>query len=222
MRRAHRRATTGGVVIALAAALVLGGCASPGPAREDRIPTRPGAPTEYDALLARAKAEDPTLDWTALRIAYTRTDAYQPYRRSDAQQRLRAAMESGDVAAADAAAGDVLEVCWVDLYAHVARAVACRERGDAACDARHGRSVRRLADSIAKSGDGSAAAPHVVISGDEISAWLFVRGMRALRHEATRCGSDHPCERVATETVREGRPGELFFDVSIPFDSRPR
>lgn len=178
---------------------------------------------EFPALLARFQAGDTTVDVRALRMAFARTEAYDPYDSSDAdaQGAMWDHLRAGRNAEAARAAEALLARDWLDIAPHMAAAMAYRaQAADSAADL-HAFAVRALVGSIGGPEDGrSAEAPMHVIDISEEYAWLNYHGLRADRQGVGPCAAS----RCDSFTVRDeaGQEFRVFFDVGIPYASMQR
>lgn len=173
---------------------------------------------EYPVLLARFQAGDTTVDVRALRMAYTRTEAYDPYDSADAeaQRAMWEHLRAGRPAEAARAAEALLARDWLDIAPHMAAEMAYgAQHADSAADV-HAFAVRALVGSIGGPGDGrSAEAPMHVIDVSEQYAWLNYHGLRAERQGLGPCARSR-CDSFAVRD-ETGEEFHVFFDVGIPY-----
>lgn len=171
---------------------------------------------EFPALLARFQAGDTTVDVRELRMAYTRTEAYDPYDSADAEaqgamwEHLRAARLADAARAAEA----LLARDWLDIAPHMAAAMAYSGQAADSAAELHAFAVRALVGSIGSLADGrSTEAPMHVIDVSEEYAWLNYHGLRAERQGVGPCAKS----RCDSFTVRDeaGKEFDVFFDVGI-------
>lgn len=170
----------------------------------------------FPALLARFQAGDTTVDVRALRMAYTRTPAYDPYDAADAdaQGAMWKHLRDGRLADATRAAEALLARDWLDIAPHVVAEVAYTGQGADSAAALHAFAVRALVGSIGGPQDGrSPEAPMHVIDVSEEYAWLNYYGLRAQRQGVRRCAKS----RCDSFTVQDeaGKEFQVFFDVGI-------
>lgn len=178
---------------------------------------------EFPALLARFQKGDTTVDVRALRMAYTRTEAYHPYDSADSETQgaMWEHLRAGRHAEAARAAEALLAKDWLDIAPHMAAAMAyAAQDADSASDL-HAFAVRALVGSIGGPEDGrSAEAPMHVINVSEEYAWLNYHGLRADRQGVRPCGTSR-CD-VFTVRGKAGNEFQLFFDVGMMYDSLQR
>jgi hypothetical protein len=185
-------------------------CAAPAAAQD-------GA-ADFPQLLARFQAGDTTVDVTALRMAYTRTDAYDPYDSGDMDE-VRAMWEhldGGRHAEAAGVAEKLLAGNWLEIGPHVAAMAAYDELGNDSASALHRLSIRRLLESIGGPEDGrTSRSPMRVINVSEEYAYLQLYGLQPRGQALAECG-DAPCDAMNVQD-EDGKRFTLYFDVDIPF-----
>jgi hypothetical protein len=175
------------------------------------------AQDEYPQLLARFQAGDSTVDVTALRMAYTRTDAYDPYGSdSDAVDAMWGHLNRERFAKAAEAAEGLLRDNWLDIAPHYVAAVAYTALENDSAAAVHAFAVRQLIASVGGPEDGrSRDAPMRVISTSEEYAYLNLYLLRRGTQSLGSCGAVR-CD-ILEVTDEDGKRFELYFDISIPF-----
>lgn len=135
------------------------------------------ADTPYVALLERVKQADPEVDFTALRLAYTDTDDYDPYnfQLGELQQEMYAALNAQDYETTLEVAKQILEINYVSTDTHLAALLAYEGLGDTDRADYHRYVLDGLIDSILASGDGKTPeTAFVVIFVEEEYAILSV------------------------------------------------
>lgn len=207
-------------VSGFALALAVGGCTStPATSSVARPSPSPVDVPAYAPLLARARAHDSTLDFGALRLAYTGTDDYEPYgiRDSDLRKQIYDALDAKDYSRARRQNEQLLAVNFVDLEGHGSARYIAEQAGDSIRSEYHFWVASGLLHSIEASGDGSAARPFQVISVAEEYAWAIFRGFRRKGTQSlAECGN-RPCDAVEFTDMETRADTTLYFDVSIPF-----
>lgn len=173
---------------------------------------------DYPRLLARFQAGDSTVDVTALRMAYTRTDAYDPYGTDDVDQ-VRAMwghLNGGRHAEAAQAAEGLLARNWLDIRTHVAAMAAYAELGDDSASLLHRRAAERLVASIGGPEEGRTpeTAMRVIEIGEEYG-YLQLNGLRPVGQALADCGEAR-CDAVNVQG-RDGKRFTVYFDVDIPY-----
>lgn len=173
---------------------------------------------EYPWLLARFQAGDSTVDVTALRMAYTRTDAYDPYGADDVDQ-VRAMwghLNGGRHAEAARAAEALLARNWLDIRTHVAAMAAYGELGNDSASLLHQRAAERLVASIGGPEDGRTpeTAMRVIEIGEEYG-YLLLNGLRPAGQALADCGGAR-CDAMTVQG-RDGKRFTVYFDIDIPY-----
>src|SRR6185369_4905824 len=119
----------------------------------------------YESLLEKVKKQDPSVDFTALRMAY----ADRPFKKGegsdpDLRKKLFPALgENPDKAIG--IAGKVLAGNYLDIDAHIVSALAYKDKHDVEQEKLHNFVAEGLCRSILASGDGQALeSAYVVIS----------------------------------------------------------
>lgn len=143
-------------------------------------PTSQESDTSYAALLEQVKQADPNVDFTALRMAYTKTEDYDPYnfKAAEQKQEMFAALDNGDYDTALELANQILEQNYLSANAHFV-ALHVHEALNQSQEADfHRYVIDGLITSILESGDGkSTETAYVVISIEEEYMILGVLGI---------------------------------------------
>jgi hypothetical protein len=172
----------------------------------------------YKDLLERVKKSDPKVDFTALRMVFTETDAYKPYdfERGD-RDAMRAALRKKDYAKALKQAEKCLQKNYLDIEAHSVAWRACKELKNQEKAKCH-RYVRDgLLQSIQKSGDGkSPKTAFVVICTDEEYAVLDALGIK-VSLQALIKDQGHNYDRTDGVSEKTGKDVTQFFNIDRPF-----
>ncbi len=177
------------------------------------------AEPSYEELLVKARAQDPGLDFTALRLAYTRTPEYSPYDTDTATlQAAGKALQAKDYALARQHAETILGRNYLDLDGHILAYEAASGLGDEAAKKQHGFMLDGLFGAIVKLGDGrSFPTAWVVISPRE--EYVVARLMEAevVEQALVQEGGHH--YDVLTVKKRGGGPEttRLHFNIDLPF-----
>src|ERR1051326_8199459 len=126
------------------------------------------AQDSYEALLARAKTGDVTLDYAQLRYAFSASPASHTYSDHDDVQAGYKALHAKDFDKALKISDQILKQKYVSLEGHFIGYVAASELGNKD-DAQSRRDIlKHLIDGILHSGDGKTpATAYIVISTDE-------------------------------------------------------
>lgn len=179
-----------------------------------------GAQGDYSTLLARAQAGDTTVDYTALRMAYAESPKYSPYgtEADDLRDSLAAALSRGDFPAAAKVADAALAIDFLDVRAHMLRAIAADRLGDAAAAARHRDVAERVVASVLSSGDGSETRSYRVITVAEEYAVLGMTGFEPRRQSLGRC-VDRRCDVMLAAHRESGEERTFHFDITLLYES---
>jgi hypothetical protein len=171
---------------------------------------------EFPALLARFQSGDTTVDVRALRMAYTRTEAYDPYDSTDAEAHgaMWEHLQAGRHAEAARGAEALLASDWLDIAPHMVAAMAYDAQAADSAAKLHAFAVRALVGSIGGPEDGrSPEAPMHVIDVSEEYAWLNYHGLRSERQGVGPCATSR-CDSFAVRD-EAGKEFHVFFDVGI-------
>jgi hypothetical protein len=179
------------------------------------------AAESYDALLARLKGGDTTIDFQALRYAYTKTPQYDPYRNGGDVPAAVSALRLGKFDDALAAAEKVLESNYVSIDAHIFCALVYARRGDAPKTAYHKAIFQGLRDSIARSGDGkSPATAYHVISVREEYVFLELADLE-MQSQTLVQSATGPVDAMNV-TDPQGNKQTIHFNISRPMAALTR
>lgn len=181
----------------------------------------PTAEADYLALLARAKENPETTDFAKLRLAFTKTAAYQPYGRYGREDEvINDAIHSGDWTRAQELTDRLLEKNYVRIRSHLLAFILYEARTDSSRARYHRAFVDGLFRSIMKSGDGrTMETAFVVISTEEeydvigLSGWEF--GSQGLHSES---GKNFD---VMTVKTKGGNPQQVYFDITLQWSKSP-
>src|SRR5262249_21348569 len=186
--------------------------AAPAAAQEGDTPS-------YEALMERVKKSDPKVDFAALRMAFTKTRADNPYDRADRATRsgMRAALARKDYAKALEHAEKCLKKNPLDIEAHGAAWRPHTELKNADKARSHGYVRDGLVLSILKSGDGKTPkTAHVVIATDEEYAVLAALRIKFKRQALIRDGG-HFYDRLDGVSEATGKEVATYFNIDRPF-----
>jgi hypothetical protein len=173
--------------------------------------------SNYEDLVARAEAGDTALDYTALRMAYARTDNYDPYAKEIRPLYTVAVVMSGknDCITATAAARQVLKIDYTFIQMHLLVGDCLKTFGDGRGAAREAAIAQGLSASLLASGDGkSLQTAYVVVTLAEESFVLVPLGITKQRHTAVG-GDGHFYDRVAGVDKITSEPREVFFTADV-------
>lgn len=171
----------------------------------------------YAELLAQAKSDAASVDFTALREAYAGSTQYNPYDReiSALWSSMLTAYGKNDCAAALQDAGAILAKNYLFIDAHVLF-VTCRAQViEPAQVKQHDAMARGLLRSIMASGDGkSAETAFVVISVAEEYSLLGVTCLRPVRQHLLQKDGHKFDVLEAVDTA--GRATSVYFNIDRP------
>lgn len=173
---------------------------------------------DYASLLAEARADPENADFHALRMAYTRTAAYSPYRHHhDAVVALRDALQAGALDRARAAVADLLAFNYLDIEAHMAADYIATQLDDRAGAAYHRAWARGLIDAILATGTGrDFTTAWIVLSTAEEYTILRVLGLapggqQLVEHDG------HWFDVLTAQQRSSGQSVELVFNIDLPY-----
>jgi len=178
----------------------------------------PAKPT-YEALLARLKKNDQTVDFKELRLAYTETQEYGPYGRdAAARTKMFAALKADEFDKALEIAGATLAGNYMDIMGHFGCFVAHRELGHADLAAYHRFVFEGLLNSIKNSGDGKTMeTAFVVISTDEEYALFNYLGLRPT-DQALIKEKGHSYDKMTALDPNTNQTVVYYFNIDKPFN----
>jgi hypothetical protein len=181
--------------------------ASPAPASPDTL--------EYHRLLARLRRGDTLVDYSALRMAYTKTPQYAPYPVNlEAHSAMFSALERRRFAQVRAIADSILTTNYVDADAHLSAMGAAYWEGDSTRGLFHGAVYRGLIASIHNRSGRTPDSAIVVLSILEEYALLRALRLEMVAVAGMQCGPNL-CDRIEATSLT-GKRSVLYFDVGIP------
>jgi len=137
----------------------------------------------YLALQSRAEIDDVTLDYTALRKAYTKSSFYQPYG-SDERKRVEEAFNLFASKKFDLcldSTREILKTNFISLGAHYATVVCARSLNMQDKAYLHEEILEGLFDSISRSGDGqSTETAYTTYTTEELYTFLQLNGLNVV------------------------------------------
>ena len=175
-----------------------------------------GAAETYEALLARAKSGDPTLDYRALRDAYAASPHYQPYGgdTDDARTTMIKSFNAQDCATALPAADKVLDAIYIT--AHLVNGRCFEMAGDNPKADFHRAIAHGLMDSIVASGDGKTekTAFLVVTINEEYDVLSALRWR--LVGQALINDDGHAFDKMEVKSATSAETATLYFQIDRP------
>jgi hypothetical protein len=171
----------------------------------------------YRTLLTRLQAKDTTIDFTALRFAFTRDSGYAPYGSAAVVHwdSLGAALQRREFQRALTEADSALAIDYLDVRTHVQRAQAAEQLGDSSSALWDRVVAALLVRSIQRSGAGTVDSPFVIISVREEYALLGMTGFRRGKQALGRCARAL-CDILEAENRATGEERTFYFDISLP------
>jgi hypothetical protein len=177
-------------------------------------PLAANAPS-YPTLLAKVKAGDTKIDYTALRLSYAVSDGYDGYAMAsgDAKNAMIATFNRGDCKKALVHALAVIEAVYIDVDAHTVASRCYGKARDAAKSSFHGAVVSGLEASILASGDGkSEKTAFVAVLIDEEYNVLRLKKLRRASQKIVK-GKDGRAYDVMQATDASGGKVTLYFQI---------
>jgi hypothetical protein len=174
-------------------------------------------PDYYD-LVKKLKNNDVTIDFQALRLAYTKTQDYKPYGADDgAKDAAFDALKQKNFAEAARQAETVMEKNYVDLDAHMVCRIAYREMGNMEKYTFHNAVMRGLVNSLYASGDGTTPETAiVVISVPEEYFLLNANGLKTIR-QSSMAVNGHNYDKMDVENKKTAEKTVIYFNIDLPY-----
>jgi len=174
-------------------------------------------PDYYD-LVKKVKNNDKSVDFGALRLAYTKTRDYNPYGTDDsAKDAAFDALNKKNYAEAVRQAQAALEKNYVDPDVHLLCRIAYRETGNAEKYAFHTFVLQGLAGSLYASGDGvSPETALVVISVREEYFYLNANKLKLIKTSLFSANC-HNYDKADVEHKVTGEKSIVYFNIDIPY-----
>lgn len=170
----------------------------------------------YETLLEKVKKGDLTIDFAALRIAYTKTKDFSGYGGLDRRAAF-GAMEQKDFPKALRLAEEQLAKNFVDLNAHYVAFIANRETGKAEKAEWHRTLFLKLIESIEKSGDGKTPeTAYIVISTNEEYVLLNYQGYQPAGQALMRING-HTYDKLSVLNPKTKEKAEVYFQIDAFF-----
>jgi hypothetical protein len=174
-----------------------------------------GGTANYDQLLARAKRGDATVDFQALRLAFTETPQYMPYGSPTLRfkEAMLTAFKSDDCVKATEEAERVINIAFVDIDAHLVADECYRRMGQTESANAHRAVSLGLVRSIQRSGDGkSPRTAYIVITVGEEYSLLKVLGYQPGQQFLIQEGA-HWYDRLEVKNVNTGDEKKIYFNI---------
>lgn len=171
----------------------------------------------YDDLVAKLKAGDTRIDFTALRISYSESKDASPFGADHESRRvMNLASMDGQCAEAIKLADEILAKFYLSPDAHAAKSKCYSELKDTAKAAFHKSVYLGLINSILAKGDGNTYdTAYTVITIEEEYAVMKALGYSVWAQEYERRG-DHLCDVLRATDDKTKLAVRLYFNVDIP------
>ncbi len=170
----------------------------------------------FHHLLADAQQHPDGTDYHSLRMAYARSPEYAPYTHDlEGVERLRDALQSGDLEAALLAVGRLLAFNYLDIEAHMAADYVYTMQGDAGRSTYHRTFARGLIDAIGATGDGrSPVTAYIVLNIPEEYTFMRLSGFTPGKQSlVTQNGHEFDMFEVQDP---ESQASEVYFNIDLP------
>lgn len=173
----------------------------------------------YESLLEKLKKQDPAVDFTALRFAYTETKEYNPYAGPDENRKaMFAGLGDKQYEAALAASEKMLAANYLDMNAHFVASVSNRELGNKEKADFHKYVFQNLIKSVKDSGDGKAMeTAFVVITVDEEYVLFNFMGLRVVSQALVEDKGRH-YDKMTAKDPKTDETSVYYFNIDKPFD----
>jgi hypothetical protein len=183
------------------------------------VAQEPAAQVSYEALLEKVKKQDPTVDFKALRFAYTETKQYSPYGGdSENRKAMFEALKAEEYDKALASSEKLLASNDLDINAHFVAFAANRHLGRSEKVDYHKYVFQNLLKSISDSGDGKTMeTAFFVISIDEEYAWFNFMGLRPAG-QALIADKGHHYDKMTAMDPKTQQTSTYYFNIDKPFN----
>jgi hypothetical protein len=114
---------------------------------------------DFDALLAKVKQSDESVDFAQLRRLYSQTASYSPYG-NDSKKEMSDALNNKDFKKSRSLADEALKKNYLNVDAHFVKMIACDELKDTGCYTHH-KYVARGESSTQSSVRGTVSRPEL-------------------------------------------------------------
>lgn len=179
------------------------------------------AQKEFDALLAKVKQSDASVDFALLRRLYSQTESYSPFG-DNSKAEMFAALNNSDFDKARSLAEEALEKNYLNVDAHFVEAFACDKLKDAQCSTHHKYVARGIIDSILKSGDGKSPETALfVISIAEEYVVARVLGFRVVSQTQEHI-TGHSYDVLTVVDVKTKAESKLYFNIDVVSSAEER
>jgi len=168
---------------------------------------------EFEALLARVRQSDASVDFLRLRHLYAESDTY-PLSRDPAEGPMIDAVVAGRHEEGLNVAREILARDYMNIEAHFASAVACQALGNMECVAHHTYVARGVIDSILAEGDGKTlATAYKVVSVPEEYALMRVFGLRVEGQSLVGTDDGHQYDVLTVRDTTTSEVSRVYFNI---------
>lgn len=168
----------------------------------------------YDDLLARLKAGDTAIDYTALRYAYADSPGYDGYNRGpgDARGNMIKTFNGGDCAKALSHAFSILNAIYIDAEAHFVASRCYEKTGETSKAGFHHAIATGLEKSVFASGDGKSSANAFIVV--RIAEEYYTLGLMGLQvnQQSLMQADGHSFDLMETTDTR-GNSVTIYFQI---------
>lgn len=174
--------------------------------------------TGYEALVNKLKSGDRSVNFRALRLAYADSPASTTGPDTDPDKKaMSQALNKNDFAAAIRHADVVLASNYVDMDAHFAEYIACRELKEVDKAEFHKFVLQGLLKSITDSGDGKTPeTAYQVIDVHEEYVLLHFMRVALPESQSYLHKNGHAYDEIKFKDPATGKEAVLYFNVDIP------
>ena len=172
-------------------------------------------------LWKRVEQADTTVDFTQLRLAYTKTSGYRPYdsRIQDLRSRMDVAFNQDDYATAVDLANKLLKKDPLQTEAHVVLDVSLERLGDSLRSRYDHYVAIGLIQSLFARGDGlTKETAFLVISTDEEYIVLNILGVE-LQQQALVDEEEHAYDVMTVHDPSTDSTYDLYFNIDLPMQA---
>jgi hypothetical protein len=205
------------VALVLSFALLAGSLLAAAPARADAASER-----AYLALVKKVKNTEEGIDFTKMRMLYTKTRWYKPF--GPLQNKARAAAQlaaNGRFLDATTLVDEVLQTDYLNPVAHFAAAISYRQMRMGALATYHAAVLNAVIRSVRKSGDGKTQkTAFVVINVAEASMVLRAMNLTVVDSSRLKVGKKVYSKIEATDP--DDKKVTVYLDTTIAAPYRPK
>jgi hypothetical protein len=171
----------------------------------------------YEALVARAKSGDQTVDFRQMRLAYADSPDYSQRPDTDPQKKaMNAELQGKQYAKAIDDADKVLAANYVDMDAHLVEYIAHRELKDTELAELHKFVLERLLRSITDGADGKTPeTAYQVIEVHEEYVLLRFMGVGLPKSQSYLHKDGHAYDEIKFEDPTSKEERTIYFNVDI-------